>query len=243
MSEAHLIWVMVAVAIAAFAQSLTGFGFSLLSVPLMTLAVDPKDAVVIATLIAICTTTVQAVHDRTLASVALANRLTLASFVGMPIGLVAFVALPASALRFVLGVVVIGATVVLTKGFALQEDSPKFDWTLGALSGALATSLSTNGPPLVFLLTAKKLDGPEFRATITRVFSIVNIVTIVMFVLARKVHHQAVVAACWAVPAMCASLFVGFRVRRHVHGERFRALVLVLLVLSGVSAMYGAFAH
>lgn len=243
MSEAQLVWIMVAVAVAAFAQSLTGFGFSLLSVPLMSLLISPKDAVVIATLIAILTTTFQAFHDRKLASARLANRLTLASFVGMPVGLVAFVLLPASVLRLVLGVVVIAATVVLSRGFELRHDSPVYDWSLGALSGALATSLSTNGPPLVFLLSAKKLDGPEFRATISRVFSIVNVVTIVMFVLAGKIHHSAMEGALVALPAMGIALALGFRIRKHVHGDRFRALVLVLLVLSGISAVYGAFAH
>ena len=51
MSGADLAWIAGCIAFASFAQSLSGFGFSLLAVPLMTLVVSPRDAVVVATII------------------------------------------------------------------------------------------------------------------------------------------------------------------------------------------------
>ena len=46
-TTAQLIVVGIAVFVAAFMQIVAGFGFALLSVPLMTLAIEPKVAVVI----------------------------------------------------------------------------------------------------------------------------------------------------------------------------------------------------
>ena len=52
----QLIVVGVAVFIAAFMQIVSGFGFSLLSVPVMTLAIEPKIAVVVASITGIFVT-------------------------------------------------------------------------------------------------------------------------------------------------------------------------------------------
>ena len=47
---------------------------------------------------------------------------------------------------------------------------------VGFVSGVLNTSLSTNGPPLVFGLQARHLGAAPFRATISTVFAFSNIV-------------------------------------------------------------------
>ena len=91
MSGADLAWIAGCIAFASFAQSLSGFGFSLLAVPLMTLVVSPRDAVVVATIIGMISTTSQAFFDRKHVDRAIAKRLVLASYAGMPFGLMAFI--------------------------------------------------------------------------------------------------------------------------------------------------------
>ena len=64
MTTVELVVVALAVFTAALTQVLSGFGFALLSVPLMTLAVPTKEAVVISTLLGAGVTTWQAWHGR-----------------------------------------------------------------------------------------------------------------------------------------------------------------------------------
>ncbi|MFM9226915.1 MAG: hypothetical protein ACKOQ1_09895, partial [Actinomycetota bacterium] len=47
----EIIWIVACVAVAAFAQSLSGFGFALIAVPLMTVVLEPRVAVVVATMV------------------------------------------------------------------------------------------------------------------------------------------------------------------------------------------------
>ncbi|MBU6317829.1 MAG: sulfite exporter TauE/SafE family protein, partial [Acidobacteria bacterium] len=75
MTAFELVAVAGAVFVAALVQVLSGFGFALLSVPLMTLAVDTREAVVISTLLGMGVTTWQAWHLREHAVKPLANRL------------------------------------------------------------------------------------------------------------------------------------------------------------------------
>ena len=243
MSGGELAWIAGCIAFASFAQTLSGFGFSLLAVPLMTLVVSPRDAVVVATIIGAISTTSQAVIDRNHVDSSIAKRLILASYAGMPFGLMAFIFVSETGLRLVLGVVVISAAVLLLRGFRLRDDSHHLDWLFGIVSGFLSTSTSTNGPPLVFLMQARQLAPATFRATINTVFAVVNVGALALFVSAGKVNGNNLSGVAVAVPALGVALAIGYAVRRHITQERFNTLVILLLFLSAISVVVSAFTN
>jgi uncharacterized protein len=242
-SLVDLLWIAGCISFASFAQSLSGFGFSLLAVPLMTLVVSPRDAVVVATVIGAISTTSQALIDRALVDVAIAKRLTITSFIGMPFGLTAFVLVSETGLRVVLGVVVLVSALMLMRGFQLHDDKHRLDWVLGVVSGFLSTSTSTNGPPLVFVMQARRIDPAVFRATINTVFSLVNIVAVAMFVGAGKVNTHNLSGVLVAIPALFLTLRIGYHFRQRITPERFKSLVIFLMFLSAASVILSAFTN
>jgi uncharacterized membrane protein YfcA len=209
----------------------------------MTLVVSPRDAVVVATVIGALSTTSQAYIDRAFVDAAIAKRLTLASFIGMPFGLTAFVLVSETGLRVVLGVVVLVSAVMLLRGFQLHDEKHRLDWVLGVVSGFLSTSTSTNGPPLVFVMQARRIDPAVFRATINTVFSLVNIVAIVLFAVAGKVNTQNLGGVLVAIPALFATLRIGYYFRKRITAEHFRSLVIFLMFLSAGSVIVSAFTN
>lgn len=237
MSVANIAWIIACVGVAAFAQSLAGFGFGLLAVPMMQMALSPRDAVVISTIIGAFSTTTQAVLDRQYVERASVKRLTIASYIGMPFGLIVFILVSDSVLRITLGVVVILAAIVLSRGFVLKDGKHGFDWLMGFLSGVLSTSTSTNGPPLVFVLQARGLSPESFRSTINTIFSFANIGALALFVASGKLNTHDALAAFLALPALFVSLKIGYSLRPRVSSEFFRKLVLIMLVLSGMSLL------
>ena len=243
MSGGELAWIAGCIAFASFAQTLSGFGFSLLAVPLMTLVVSPRDAVVVATIIGGFSTTSQAVIDRKHVDLSIAKRLILASYAGMPFGLLAFIFVSETGLRLVLGVVVVTAAVLLLRGFRVRDDSHRLDWIFGVMSGFLSTSTSTNGPPLVFLMQARQLAPATFRATINTVFAGVNIGALALFVSAGKVNNNNLSGVAVALPALGVAIAIGYAARRRITQERFNTLVIVLLFLSAISVVVSAFTH
>ena len=243
MSGGELAWIAGCIAFASFAQTLSGFGFSLLAVPLMTLVVSPRDAVVVATIIGGFSTTSQAIIDRNHVDLSIAKRLILASYAGMPFGLLAFIFVSETGLRLVLGVVVVTAAVLLLRGFRVRDDSHHLDWIFGVMSGFLSTSTSTNGPPLVFLMQARQLAPATFRATINTVFAVVNIGALALFVSAGKVNNNNLSGVAVALPALGVAIASGYAARRRITQERFNTLVIVLLFLSAISVVVSAFTH
>ena len=156
-TAAQLVFVGMVVFVAVFTQIVVGFGFALLAVPLMTLAIEPKIAVVVSALTGITVTMWQAIHGWKDADKHLVRRMTAAAYAGMPFGLLVFIAVNDAVLRFLLGMTVLIAVVLLAMRMNLHHVGPRLDYGAGFLSGVLNTSLSTNGPPLVFVLQARSL--------------------------------------------------------------------------------------
>jgi uncharacterized protein len=240
-TTAQLAVVALAVLWASLVQVVSGFGFGLLSVPIMALAIHPRQAVVVSTLLGILMSGWQAWHLRHHADRLLVRRLTASAFVGMPIGLWVYGAVTEHVLQVALGIMVLVAVGLLATRASVDRGGTALELAAGFVSGVLNTSLSTNGPPLAFVLQARGLTATAFRATIARVFSYSAVFALTLFISRGRVNHDGLVAAAIAVPAMVAGQLLGFPLRRHVEGERFRRLVLTLMVLAAVTAIAGAF--
>jgi len=243
MTPGQTIGVLVVVSAAAAVQRVSGFGFGLIVVPLMSLFISPRDAVIIATLLAMGTTANQAWAERSHADTAVANRLFAGACLGMPLGLAVFVFVSDSVLRATVGAVVIVAASLLGRGLTLPHASRRDEFLLGAVSGVLNTSVSTNGPPLVFLLQARGYEPARFRGTISRVFVYSNAVSLTLFVAAGKVERGPAVVAAVCLPVVALAQYAGSRVVHRVQGGSFRVLVLSLLYLSGIAAIVAAATH
>lgn len=239
MSSAQILAVSGAVFFAAFVQAIAGFGFGLMAMPLMTLAIEPSIAVVVATLVSVLITTWQAWSMRADAERPIVKRMAIGAYLGMPLGLLVLATVSEQALRLGLGIAVLVAVVLLAIDISFTPGR-RTDATAGFVSGVLNTSLSTNGPPLVFALQARRLEAPHFRATISSVFALSNVFAITLFVASGRVTRDGLVMALFAAPALLVGQALGFPIRKHVHGQRFRVLVLVLLTVAGLSAVVGA---
>lgn len=239
-SAVELVVVALSVFTAALTQVLSGFGFALMAVPLMTLAVPVKEAVVISTLLGVGVSSWQAWHLRAAAQRPVARRMVLAAYAGMPLGLWIYLTVDDHVLRLILGVAVLLAVVLLARGLDLSHVGRGLDLGAGFISGVLNTSLSTNGPPLVFGLSARRLTPDAFRATINTVFAASNVLGVTLFVIAGRVTGAGLLAAAIALPALVGGQLVGYPLRRHVDGERFKVLVIVLLVAAAISAIVSA---
>lgn len=233
MTATQLIVVAVAIFSASFIQVLSGFGFALLSMPIMTIALPVEKAVVVSTILGMIATLYQARLLRADTQWPLAKRLMIASIVGMPLGLVILNVVSDTALKVALGVAVLIATALLAARLNLSTASNHLDYGVGFVSGVLTTSLSTNGPPLVFGLQARHLEAPAFRATIATVFAVTNVVGLMLFIANGKITGEGLLASAIAFPAWLLGQVTAWPVRRHVHGERFRILVLCLLFTAG----------
>ena len=236
-----LLAVIVIICIAAVLQSISGFGFSLLAMPLLSIFVDIQDAVVIATLCGIFTNAVHLRKDFQLVERSIARRISLSALIGMPLGVVVLSVFSATQMRAIIGAVIVVLVFLMMRNFILKTDNTNVDIVLGAFSGLLATSVSTNGPPLVFLLQSKQLDPWRLRATLSYVFTISGCASFIVLMIAGKGSIEAFQYAMLSLPAMYLGTVIGRKARLRVTQEAFKRLMYVLLLATAVSTTLAAF--
>ncbi|MSW48547.1 MAG: TSUP family transporter, partial [Actinobacteria bacterium] len=142
-----------------------------------------------------------------------------------------------SVLKALLGIAVLFGVWMLARGRDLQQAHVSLDWTMGWLSGVLLMATSTNGPPIVFTLQARRLTPDVQRATLNLIFSVTSIFSIFVFGLSGKIHSEEVRSALFVTPVMLIGVYAGVALRKHINAVVFKRMVLVLLTLGGISSL------
>jgi uncharacterized membrane protein YfcA len=206
----------------------------------MSIMVGPKDAVALAMVAGATASGYMALRLRLLADRPTLARLLAGAVVGMPLGVVVLRRLPEEPLQVLLAIVVLVMVVILGVGFRFGTDRPGTEVVAGFTSGVLNTSIGTAGPPVVLTLQAGAMPQHTFRATTVAFFACCNIVGVPLVVASGVVTASTWKASVVAVPCVLAGNLVGARLAPKVGPERFRTLVLGLLVVAAIGALIAA---
>jgi uncharacterized membrane protein YfcA len=239
MTTGQIVLVLVIIFATSVIQSVAGFGFALLAVPLMVVVIDLQSAVIVSSFVGTLSNLLQSWQLRRNIDATMTKRFLLSTVIGAPAGLLLFIYANQSALKIVLGISILFGVFVLSRGLELQHISSWLDWLMGVLSGVLLMATSTNGPPLVFVLQARKIDPATFRATLNMVFLVSGAFGLVMFGLAGEIVRSDINMAAVSVPAMIIGVSLGGVVRKFVQQEFFKKIVLILLTIGGLSSLLG----
>lgn len=221
------------VVLATLVQAMSGFGFALLSAPLLAALLGPVHAISDMALIglvmhvALLAPRVRAGRFRAPG----AGRLVAWALPGVLVGAYVLRVTPAPVLLGAVGVMALAGAVITSRRTAPAVPVPM----AGLAFGLLTTSVGTSGPPLVLHLLGRRAGADEFRDTMFVCFLALNPVAIA----------SLVVSGVWSpgpewpalLPAALVGAAAGSRLRRHVSLEAFGSLALVLLSLAGLTAI------
>lgn len=229
--------------LASFVMSTTGFGFALTMAPLLTLAWNVKEAVAASILMSLMNQGPLIFEVRLHVVPSRVFVLLLGFAAGAPLGLYVFDALSADALTVLVASVVIVASIVMYVAPRVEISDRRatpLGVLAGAVSGAIGASTSLSGPPVVIYLLARHPDMETFRATILAYFLPAGIVTATAFAVLGRITDDVLIVAAASVPAMALGMLSGMWLRRRLDSERFRLVVLGVLIVSSVAVMVSA---
>jgi uncharacterized protein len=231
-------------AVAAFAgaavQSATGFGFALVLSPALFAVMDPVEAVTALLVLGLALNLLVLFEGGRPEHVdwpALAPMLV-AAVPGLVVGAVALTQLSKEVLQVAVGVAVIAAAVWQLRRPRLP---PGAALGAGFVSGALTTSISVSGPPLVLWLEARGVPPEEFRATLAASFLALNMAGGVILVALEGLAVEAGPVAL-LLALVVAGYALGALAFRRLDRERFFNIVLVLVTLTGVASVVAGLA-
>jgi uncharacterized membrane protein YfcA len=241
---------MVLAALAAFAgasvQSATGFGFALILGPALFAVMGAEEAVSALLVLGVALNLLVLADGRT-ARVpwrVLAPALA-AAVPGLAAGVWILSALSKAALQAVLGVAVIAAALVQLRRAAPERRDPSLAAAcgVGVATGALTTSTSVSGPPLVLWLEWQGLSPAELRTSLSVCFLALNVAGAVA--LAVGAGTDALAGAGVLLPLLALVVvghLIGAQAFRRIDPERFRVVVLGLVIATGVASLVAGLA-
>lgn len=229
---------------AAFLQAASGFGFALLAMPLVTLALGLEAAGPVVAAAALLLYVTNTVRLRRHVNWGEWTRLGAAGLAGVPLGFWLSAAVPAGWVRAVLGVLLIAyagyaLAAAPALGEGLRPSAPSAGWVyvVGLTAGTLAGAYNIPGPPLVVYGDLKAWAREEYRATLQAVFLLSGLLVVGGHLTLGHFTADAGRLILISVPALIAGNLAGQVSDRYLHGRRFRQLVLVLILATGLALL------
>ena len=221
--------------LAAFTQSLSGFGLALVSMALLPAVVGIQMATPLVALAAIVIELVLILRFRQALELRLIWKVALASVIGTPIGVLFLRGVDERIALAVLGIVIAGYALYALLGLRLPElKSQLWAWLAGLAGGALGGAYNTSGPPVIVYADCRRWPRETFKSNLQGYF-IINSLTVLAVHLAGGAVTGQVWALFWpALPAIALGLAAGLSLDRHLNPLTFRKVVLALLVVMGL---------
>lgn len=227
-----------AIFIASFMQSITGFGLAIIATPLLIISYDAKFVVILLQFIALCSNFVQSVQLYRDINKKLVLYLTIGALVGQPIGLYIYDTVSSATLKIIVSAAILLFLILMKFFNAKIPESNRNSGITGFLSGILATTTSMSGPPLVMYLAYTKQNPTVIRATCVLYFFLINVTALIAFYLNGEPLLAAAKESLFLLPALALGLVGGSLVFKHVSAELFRKLIFGMLFVSCVYTIY-----
>ena len=220
---------------AHFVFGLAGFGVGLVALAFLPYLMAPADAVVLLTIYAATFAAVLFVPLRREATPGALAGLLVGSVLGTPAGVWVLAVAPASLLNRCIGaMLVIVVLLELTGRLPRSMNGPWWSVGMGTLSGLLGGAVGLPGPPVIVYAAARGWPPRTFKANVQAFFIVNQGLIVAGYALAGLLTAEVLrLSAVYFLPAL-AGLVVGMSLFDRVDPVRFRRLVFVLLLVSGV---------
>lgn len=230
--------------IGAAVQSASGFGFALVLSPALFATLEPEEAVGALLLLGLVLNLLVLFERGGLGHAdwrGLAPMLA-AALPGLVAGAVLLALLSKQALQIGVGVAVIAAA-----GWQLRRREwrpatgrrlpPAAGLAVGFASGALTTSISVSGPPMVLWLEARGVRPEEFRATLAASFLALNLAGAGVLLAAEGGAAFDLGVLPPLLGLVVAGYALGALAFRRLDRERFFTLALALVLCTGAASV------
>lgn len=224
-----------------------GVGTPLLTVPLMALVLPAQTAVALMAIPVVFANIWQALQAREVGQVV--PRFWpafLAILVGTYAGVAILTSIDERSLLLVVGVIVIAFTLLQGSTYKLHLSSAlekPAGVVFGLASGVVGGLSSMFGPMLIiYLVSIPGLGKERFVASISFLYLACVIPWFLILLLFGVLDRDLLLASAAATVPVAAGMAIGRRIRNRVTDQRFHRLVLVVLIVSGGTLLWRAFA-
>ena len=232
--------VVIVVFCASFVQTLTGFGFALMVMPLITLVLGLRTAAPLVALAGLTLYTINLLRHRESFNLKEVLPMGAAAALGVPVGVWVLANADENLIKQLLGLILVAyASYALARPKAPRLRSRRWAYPAGFAAGCLGGAYNTTGPPAIVYGSLRRWPTDEFRAAMQALFLLTGLLVVASHVVARHVTADVLTLCLYAAPALGLGILAGSRADRWVDGNRFRTLVNGMVLALGAALLVG----
>ncbi len=210
-------------ALGAALQGVVGFGFGVLSVPILTI-VDPGLTPIPQLLLALPLTASIALRERRHLDLRGAAWVIAGRFPGGLAGALLLGALARRTLDIIIAVIVLAATLLVASGWSIRRNSLT-ELLAGVTSGITGTVSAVGGPPVALIYHDS--PGATIRSTLSTIFIIGLIINLGTLAAFEQIHTSDLATAAVLLPGMLVGLTLSGPISRRFDDRLLRRFVLL----------------
>ncbi|NLJ40223.1 MAG: sulfite exporter TauE/SafE family protein [Clostridiales bacterium] len=223
-------------------ETMTGFGSTILALPLCILIIGITEAIPVLTLLSLLLSLILVLinfKDIQWSQFAIIACLLI---VGMPIGFWCFDNLDQKVLKLVLGIVIIiislrGLMERMPRRLRVSQSIKPPSWALIpnlVLGGVVHGAFSSGGPFVVAYAVKKIKDRQKFRATIQLLWLALNSIVIIKYAISGALNKAILVRTVFSIPFLLAGLLIGNFLHNKINQKQFVILLYIVIFISGL---------
>jgi hypothetical protein len=225
--------------VAAFTQSLSGFGLALVSMALLPSLIGIQMATPLVALVAIVIEIILLLRYREALDVRAIWRVVLAALIGTPLGILLLSHVDENLALSILGGVIAGYALYALLGLKLPRlEGSLWAYFAGLVGGLLGGAYNTSGPPVIVYADCRRWPPDVFKSNLQGYFVISSLAIMVTHALSGNITLPVLKAFGWTLPFIGIGLLAGLSLDRWLNPVAFRRVVLVLLVIMGARLVF-----
>lgn len=231
----HYLPILVIFFCGAFTQGLTGFGFALVSIPLLVLFVDIKTAVPLCMLSGLVITAFLSLQLRAHLDWRKIKPLLIGCLPGILVGTFLLIKVNEPLFKISLGTMLIAYA--LYRLFLVAEPRAihrAWGWAAGFATGAISAAFSAGGPPTIIYTTLTGWKKDEIKSTLSIFFFTSGVATAAAHALSGLTTAEVVGLSAATLPGVLAGVWTGSLLYGKFKTDGYIKLVLVGLILMGL---------
>ncbi|RUA17922.1 MAG: hypothetical protein DSY55_01170 [Clostridia bacterium] len=222
--------------ISAFQQSLSGFGFSLVAMPILVQLVGIQVAAPLVAALALTLNIINGIRWRADLDFSEIKRLGVWMAMGVPVGIWGVFALNETIVKAGLGILLVAyALFALLKPEKLPTISPRWAYPTGFLAGLLGGAYNTAGPPLILYGNLRNWSNQRFRAVLQSLFAFSASIVVTTHILTGHYTQNALRLALVSLPGLLVAALLGALMDRHIRPKHLRSWITVATLILGIT--------
>ena len=220
---------------AVLVRAAFGFGDVLVSVPILVLFVSPKLVIPLMGMVGATNALIMLLRDRPSVQWRPVRYLLMASFVGVPLGVMLLKWLPETIINRSLGVSLVAFCVWSLLGRkTMKLKSPLWAWPFGFGAGVMGGAVTATGPPIVLYSTTQGWTPEESRATMQGFFLPNSLFILVSHWVAGMWTADVLRTYVLVLPICFFAIPVGAAMALRLSRHRFEFCTMLVLLGAGL---------